>query len=152
MTSSSGKSVVFRVERCLCAIPLESVVETMRPLPIERLATPPEFVLGVAIVRGAPLPVVDLGRLLGGQDARPTRFMIVRTGSKQIALTVGDVLGVHRIPVESLQELPSLLRNAGSDAVSSIGALDSELLFVLRATRILPDAVLETVASDAEVP
>jgi purine-binding chemotaxis protein CheW len=32
----------------LCALPVESVIETMRVLPIEKIAQAPEFVLGFA--------------------------------------------------------------------------------------------------------
>ena len=43
-----------------CAIPLDYVAETMRPLPIEPVAGTPGFVRGVSVIRGAPTPVVDL--------------------------------------------------------------------------------------------
>ena len=45
----------------LAALPLEHVVETMRPLPVEPLGDAPRFILGLSIVRGEPIPVVDVG-------------------------------------------------------------------------------------------
>ena len=41
----------------------------------------------------------------------------------------------------TMAELPPLLREARSDAVEAIGVRDDELLLVLRATRLVPEAV-----------
>ena len=55
--------LVVMVGARACAIPLDHVAETMRPLPIEPVAGTPGFVRGVSVIRGAPTPVVDqIGR------------------------------------------------------------------------------------------
>ena len=56
--------LVVTVGARACAIPLQHVAETMRPLPIEPVAGTPGFVRGVSVIRGAPTPVVDLRALL----------------------------------------------------------------------------------------
>ncbi|HZE91839.1 MAG TPA: chemotaxis protein CheW, partial [Rhizobacter sp.] len=70
-------SVICRVQGRLCALPLSHVVETMRPLPTETIAGAPDFVCGLAVIRGAPVPVVDLARLLGATDTQARRFVTV---------------------------------------------------------------------------
>ncbi len=144
---SSGRWLLCRALRHLCAMPIENAVEIMRPLPTEPLAGAPPFVLGLAIVRGRPLPVVDMGHLLGGQESHPGRFVTVRIGERQVALALDGVLGVHTITSESLYELPPLLRDAGWDAVDAIGSLDAELLLILRHSCIVPDEVWATIAA-----
>jgi purine-binding chemotaxis protein CheW len=68
----------------LCALPLDSVAETMRPLPIEVLPGCPPFVRGVAVIRGRPTPVADLGVLLGAADPpQPVRFVMLKTGGNK---------------------------------------------------------------------
>jgi len=57
--------LLFRIGGRLCALRLESVLETMRPLPVEPMAGTPPFVLGISIVRGVAMPVVDPARLFG---------------------------------------------------------------------------------------
>ena len=52
--------LVFRVLTFHCALPLEHVSETMRPLPVEPIAGVISPVAGVAIIRGGPVPVVDV--------------------------------------------------------------------------------------------
>lgn len=145
----AAPSLLLRVRGRLCALPLEHVVETMRPLPVRPVADTPPFVTGVSVIRGAAVPVVDVARLLNPsadpRDSTPrgaARFVTVRTADRTVALDVDAVVGVRRLPAGALGELPPLLRDAGSDAVAAIGTLDAELILVLRAARLLPgDAV-----------
>jgi purine-binding chemotaxis protein CheW len=140
---STGLSLVCRVQARLCALPLEHVVETMRPLAVEPLANAPSFVLGLAVVRGEPLAVVDAARVMGMQDAPIGRFVTVAVGVRRIALAVGDVVGMRRLPPGSLRALPPLLHEAAGDVVDAVGLLDAELLLMLRSARLLPDDVPE---------
>src|SRR5262245_22426163 len=56
-----GRSVVLvRARSWTCALRIEDAIEIMRPLPIQPLAGVPDFVRGLAIVRGKVLPVLDL--------------------------------------------------------------------------------------------
>jgi len=132
-------------------MPLAQVVETMRPLPVVPVAGAPEFVLGISIIRGAPVPVVDGAALLGA-DAHATRLVIVRIDGRQVALAVDEVLGARPIGRDSLRVVPPLLREARGDAVSSIGSLDAELLLFLEAVRILPDAAWKALERAMESP
>jgi purine-binding chemotaxis protein CheW len=132
--------LLFRVQERFCALPIEQVVETMRPLPIEPLSGAPDFVLGVAVVRGAPIPVVGAARLLGADvEARPGRFITVRVGERRVALAVSAVEGVRALPLSSLQALPPVLGDAEAVAVSLLGTLDAGLLLVLNGLRLVPE-------------
>jgi purine-binding chemotaxis protein CheW len=131
-----------RVRERLCALPVAHVVETMRPLAIEPLAAMPAFVRGLARIRGAAVPVVDAGALLGARDeARFTRFVTVRAGERRVALAVEEVLGVRELAAAALQDLPPLLREAGEALVAAVGSLDTGLLVVLHAARIVPSTL-----------
>ncbi len=127
----------------LCALPLAHVIETMRPLPIEPFGGMAPFVSGASVVRGAPVPVIDLGLVLGlatGGEQQPGRFVLLRAGERRVALAVEAVIGIREIASESLGELPRLLNEAKAEVVSAIGALDSALLLVLEAMRLAPDS------------
>ena len=127
-----------------CAVPLAHVIETMRPLPIEAIPGMPPFVRGLAVVRGSPAPVVDLAEALGATETHaPTRFVLLRLGSRRAVLAVSAVVGVRDLDVVSLEQMPPLLRGAGAALVEAIGMLDAELLVVLHATRILPEETWE---------
>jgi purine-binding chemotaxis protein CheW len=122
-----------------CGIPLAHVEETMRPLPVERVPGAPDFVLGLAVIRGAPMPVLDAAALLEGRDASPSRFVVLAVAGRRVALAVGAVLGVETIARASLAELPPLLGEARREVVAAIGAADGCLLLVLEAMLVLPE-------------
>jgi purine-binding chemotaxis protein CheW len=140
------RDLLCRVGDLLCALPLEHVEEAMRPMAVEAIAGVPSFVLGLAVVRGAPIPVVDAAILLTGLASHPTRFVTVKTGSRRVALAVDDVIGVVAIPSGSLDALPPVFQGVSVDVISAIGTLDADLLLVLQSTRLIPEefwAVLE---------
>ena len=131
--------LLFRARDRLCAIPVAEVAEIMRPLPLERLAALPDFVLGLGGIRGASVPVVDAGALLGGGAvaARPPgRFVLLRVGKRSVALAVEAVVGVRSLATDALGTLPPLLGEAGRELIAAIGAADGEFLLVLRTVRL----------------
>ena len=144
----SFSCLLCRVGGMLCALALEHVEETMRPLPVEPLAGVPSFIQGLAVVRGIPTPVVDTALLLGGAAShprQPTRFVTVKAGTRRVALAVDTVVGVVAIPSSSVDALPPLFENAGLTAIDTIGVLDAELLLVLHHTRLVPDEAWEAI-------
>jgi len=135
--------LVTRVGGMTCAFPIQHVVETMRPLPIEPIGRSADEALalidGVAMIRGAAVPVVDARKLLGVTGGQATRFVVVRAGERRIALVVDAVLDVVRIDPGALSGLPPLMGGASRGSISAIGARDAGLLVVLDAARVLPD-------------
>ena len=113
----------------------------MRALEVKPLAGTPAFVSGVSIIRGAPLPVVDTASLLGVNQPHPKYFVTIKAGDRRVVLAIDAVLKVAAVPAGSIHELPPLLDDAGSQMISAIGALDADLLLVLRNARLIPEAV-----------
>ncbi|HEY4186515.1 MAG TPA: chemotaxis protein CheW [Polyangia bacterium] len=140
--SKSNLAIVCRVRDRHCALFASQVIETLRPLPTAPLAAMPPFVKGLAVIRGTPTPVVDAGALLGDTaEARPTRFVVIRLGERQVALAVEAVLGVRALSSALLTDLPPLLRHASEDTVSKLGTLDAELLVVLDGAYLVPSSL-----------
>jgi purine-binding chemotaxis protein CheW len=109
--------------------------------------------MGVAVIRGVAVPVVDVGALLGSSEPpRPTRFITLAIGERTVALAVEGIVGVRILPDDALEDLPPLLRDARLDVVDRIGTLDARLLVVLRTARIVTDAVLSALARDRSAP
>jgi purine-binding chemotaxis protein CheW len=132
-------SLLCRVGALLCALPLEHVEETMRPLAVEAIAGMPSFVRGLTVVRGVPIPVVDAASLLSGGVSRPARFVTLKTGRRRIALAVDAVVGVIEISPASLNALPLVFHDSSLDAIAAVGTLDDDLLLVLRSARLVPE-------------
>ncbi len=119
------------------ALPMADVIETMRVLPIETVAGAPRLVIGLSVIRGAAVPVLDTVRLFEAETTRYERLVTVRTGGRTVAFAASAVLAVQSIEDSRREELPPLLRDA--EAIASLARLDEELVFVLRAARTIPD-------------
>jgi purine-binding chemotaxis protein CheW len=142
--SKQSRTLVVGVKGRLCAVPLAHVIEIMRPLAVEPISDVPSFVQGISIIRGIPTPVVDLGALLGMPNGAADRFVTLRAGERQVALSVDSVLGVRELDASKIGELPPLLQGASKDAIEAMGTLDEQLLVVLSAGWELPDEVWQT--------
>lgn len=138
-SSSTTAALLVRVAGRACALPLEPVLETSRPLPLQAVAGAPSFVSGVALMRGVPTPVLDLAALLGSGPQTPRRLVRLRVGQRCVALAVEEVLGVRTLDGERTG-LPPLLQHVGGETLSSLETLDAELLWVLRECVTLPDS------------
>jgi purine-binding chemotaxis protein CheW len=144
MNETPVPALLVRVTTHTCALRLSNVIEVMRPLPVEALADAPEMVRGITVIRGRPVPVVALAALFDGGDSPAKRLVVVRAGDKQVALAVDAVLGVGEFAASTLSAMPPLLRDAAAGVVQTIGALDSDLFFVLNTASIIPNDLLES--------
>jgi len=129
--------LVFSVADINCALPAAHVIETMRMLPVVAVDDMPPFALGVALIRGASVPVIDLGTLLGRTSAAPARLVTVRTGSGVAALAVDAVRGLERFDRSELARRPEGLSEGPAPLVRALAAKDRALHLVLDATRLL---------------
>lgn len=129
-----------------CAFPLHHVVETMRPLPIKHLADTPGFVRGLSIIRGTPTPVIDLKALLENCENCPSYgcFVSLKLDDRRVVIGVDSVVGLINLHSVQLAELPPLLKDVSANLIESFASLDSKLLLLLRAVRLVPDEVWTT--------
>jgi len=67
------------------------------PLPCDDPA-----LLGLAAVRGTPLPVYDLAALLGEGAAKAPRWMILSHGPDRLALAFDELEGYLRVPLADI--------------------------------------------------
>jgi|SRR3954469_1153792 purine-binding chemotaxis protein CheW len=159
MAASGGSTGVRRLLACrvgtkICGLPLDRVIETMRPLPAEPLAQMASFVSGVALIRGRPTPVVDARKLLGSDaEEPPTRYVTLgvseAVAQRVAALAVDGVLGVRDVAVETLDSLQGLLGEEHSEVVAALGTLDTALLLVLEGARLLPETTWQALEQES---
>ncbi|MGH7092501.1 MAG: chemotaxis protein CheW [Stellaceae bacterium] len=141
------KWLVCRAGSRLCAVPLASVVETMRALPIEPLTGGPHAVVGLCMIRGAPVPVVDVAALFGDERCAAARLVTLSVAGRRVALALAAIVGIRAFATADSGPLPPLLRDASTEAIAAISALDGEFVLVLQAARLVPEAALDTQAA-----
>jgi purine-binding chemotaxis protein CheW len=146
---AAAMSLVFRAGSVLCAVRLDEVIETMRPLAVRPLAGTPAFVRGVTIMRGVPTPVIDVARLVGSKQAKVSRFLAVRTERGPIALATGPIFGIRATAADGLAQHSALFGGAASRLVAGVGMIDAEPLLLLQSMRVVPDEVW---AAAADMP
>jgi purine-binding chemotaxis protein CheW len=139
-------ALVFRAGALLCALPLDEVIETMRPLETRPLAGTPGYVHGISVLRGVPTPVIDVARLLAGVAGEIERYVAVRTERGPVALATGTVLGIRATDAAPAEAHPALL-GGSHRLVAGVGTLGSEPLLLLQSMRAVPDEVWEAAAA-----
>jgi two-component system chemotaxis sensor kinase CheA len=53
------------------------------------------------VVRGTPVALVDLGRVLGIEGCQPTAAVVAELGERRVALAVDRVIGHEQVVVKS---------------------------------------------------
>jgi len=148
-TPAGDSSLVFRAGPLLCALRLDEVIETMRPLTIHPLAGTPAFVSGICIMRGLPSPVIDVARLLGGARAEISRFVAVRTERGPVAFATGVIHGVRPVSADAASRHKALLGDAPARLVAAVGTIDAEPVLLVQSMRLVPDEVWAAAAAVA---
>src|SRR5271154_1414464 len=85
--------LLFRAERRTYALPVESIVEVIRVPAVTRVPQAPKALFGVAILRGAVLPLASLRVLLGmpaASESAASRAIVVG-GDAPIAIAVDAI-------------------------------------------------------------
>jgi len=142
--------LIVRMKNCVCALPLENVIETMRPLPIAEVAGAPEFLRGVSLIRGIATPVLDLDAMLGSANPGARRIVTMNCRVRQIALAVEGVMDVRDLGMMAAErEFPALLRSASRECVAKMDCLDGEMLVVLRKSWRVPEEVWRAIEVEA---
>jgi purine-binding chemotaxis protein CheW len=139
---AENRYLVCRVGGGLCAVPVTTVRETMRPQPVTPLADGPPYLSGVAVVRGALTPVVDAGALVSGIPVNAGRLLSLAAADRSVALAVESVVGVRVIEPDALVDLPD------GGPVAGLGVLGDRMLAVLDAVRVVPEPVWDTVLDE----
>jgi purine-binding chemotaxis protein CheW len=91
---------LFALDELRYAVYLSAVERVVRAVEITPLPKAPEIVLGVINVQGRVLPVLDIRKRfrLPAREMKPDdRFIIARTATRQVALVVDSVAGVHEL-------------------------------------------------------
>jgi purine-binding chemotaxis protein CheW len=92
--------------------------QTVTPLP-----KAPTLIEGLIDLRGAVVPVVDLGTVLGGEPVKDTgraRFAVVSVEGLVFGMRIEAATHVLSIEATQLEEPPALATQSGYDAVRAV--------------------------------
>jgi purine-binding chemotaxis protein CheW len=143
----------FEVGGRVIAIDVVNVREVVRWQPVTPLPKSPSLIDGVVDLRGALVPVVDLGRALNERKVEPssaTRIVVTETNGLIVGLMVDSAIEVLQVSAASMEDPPLLATHAGYEAVRAvIRRPDSEPIVVL-SLEYLIESVYRSVLTDHE--
>lgn len=113
----------FGVGGRVLAMDVGHLREVVRWQPVTPLPNAPELIEGVIDLRGSVVPVVDLGRALGGAPVEPglaTRIVVTEVDGLVMGLVVDAAIEVTPVEVTRLEDPPALATQTGYDAVRAV--------------------------------
>lgn len=123
----SGANLVnlacFEVKGRLYALDVAHVREIVRTREITPLPLAPGLIEGVAELRDGVVPVIDLGRVLGGDpcDLGPkARIAVLEIDDLVLGLLVERAADVLSLDASALEDPPSLATQAGYEAIRAV--------------------------------
>jgi purine-binding chemotaxis protein CheW len=113
----------FEVHGREYALDVAQIREIVRAAEVTPLPKAPVLIEGVVDLRGSVVPVVDLGRALGGEPVAPgpaARIVLLELDGLRLGLRVAAALDVLAADAGSLASPPALATHAGYDAVRAV--------------------------------
>ena len=96
--------LTFELGDAYYSLPLRSVHEILRTLPITVVPRAPDFVVGVITVRGKIITVMDPAKRLNvDSPSVPGRVLLVHNGEEIVGVAVQRVVQVHRLLSEDIE-------------------------------------------------
>ena len=143
----------FEVGGRTIAIDVANVREVVRWQPVTPLPRSPVLIEGVIDLRGALVPIVDLGRALNEVKVEPssnTRIVVVETDGLVIGLMVDSAIEVLQVGAASMEDPPALATHAGYEAARAVVRRpDSDPIVVLSLEYLL-ESVYRSVPTTRE--
>lgn len=147
--------VVFSLDNEEYAVPVLSVAEVVATLEITPFPNAPNYIIGLANLRGKILPVLDLEKkfhLNSAKDGVRGHIMVAESVQKvQFGILVDKVKEIVKIPRDAIQPPPVMLKaKIGNDYLPGVivlenasGAEKSRILLILDMPKILSDKTIE---------
>ncbi len=131
----------FEVAGRIYAMDVTQVREVVRWQTVTPLPNAPELIEGVIDLRGSVVPVVDLGRALGGsgiEASNRARIVVTDVDGLSVGLSVEAAIEVLPVELTALEDPPALATQAGYGTTRAIiRREDQEPIMVLSLEHLL---------------
>lgn len=138
--------ISFRIGDQEFCVDIMAVREIRGWTPATPLPRSPAFMKGVINLRGAVLPIVDLGSRLGLTTGEPSArhvIMVAHIGGRLVGLLVDAVSDIIQLTDEAVQPTPDVASDQVRAFVKGIFALDGRMVSLIDLDHILPEPEAE---------
>lgn len=138
--------IAFRVgdqEFCVDIMQVREIRGWTQATPLPRA---PNYIKGVINLRGAVLPVVDLGARLGLAVTEVTArhvIMVVNQGSRTLGLLVEAVSDIINMTEDMIQPTPDMACDTVKTFVKGLFSIDGRMISLISLERVLPEVEAE---------
>ena len=148
--SGVGRELIsFRIGEQEFCVDIMEVREIRGWTPATALPQAPPFVRGVINLRGAVLPIVDLGARLGLGAADPTArhvIIVAQVQNQIVGLLVDAVSDILTVTDEDIQPTPDVASEMVRNFVRGLLAIEGRMVSFISLDRVLPDRELDHAA------
>lgn len=141
---SEVQVVLFTTAGQTYGVPVNQVQSIERLEEITSVPNTLPFIQGVAELRGAIVPVINLrirvGAEISGQETDRQRMIVVQIADMHVGLLVEAVLDVKTVEEESIQAPPALIGGLEARYLWGIVSTKEETLVLLNLEKILSEA------------
>lgn len=145
-TTSACEFVVFRVGAQEFGVDIRSVQEIRGWTPATVLPHAPSYVRGVINLRGAVLPIVDLGERLGlGATATSERnvIIVVQVGAQTVGMLVDAVSDIQSHGLDAVQPTPDIAASSVKTFLRGILAVEGRMIGLVKLDAVMATALEE---------
>lgn len=138
--------IAFRIgdqEFCVDIMQVREIRGWTQATPLPRT---PGFMKGVINLRGAVLPIVDLGARLGLKTTEPTArhvIMVINQGARTMGLLVDAVSDIIDVTEDMVQPTPDVACDQVKAFVKGLFAIDGRMISLITLDRVLLDVEAE---------
>lgn len=148
--SGIGRELIsFRIGEQEFCVDIMEVREIRGWTPATALPQAPPFVRGVINLRGAVLPIVDLGARLGLGTADPTArhvIIVAQVQNQIVGLLVDAVSDILTVTDQDIQPTPDVASEMVRNFVRGLLAIEGRMVSFISLDRVLPDRELDHAA------
>jgi purine-binding chemotaxis protein CheW len=148
--SGVGRELIsFRIGDQEFCVDIMEVREIRGWTPATALPQAPAFVRGVINLRGAVLPIVDLGARLGLSAADPTArhvIIVAQVENQIVGLLVDAVSDILTVTDDMIQPTPDVASEMVRTFVRGLLAIEGRMVSFISLDRVLPDRELDHAA------
>ena len=141
--------IAFRIGAQEFCVDIMEVREIRGWTPATALPQAPPYVRGVINLRGAVLPIVDLGARLGLGAAEPTArhvIMVAQVQNQVVGLLVDAVSDILTVTDDMIQPTPDVASDMVRAFVRGLLAIEGRMVSFISLDRVLPERELDHAA------
>jgi len=160
-TSKMTQLIVFRQGKEEYGIHIDQIKEVVLTPNITKMPQTPDYVKGVANIRGNIIGIVDLEEKFGLKDINSTQkanevsnyTLVIESDTFKVGLLVTEVPNTLSVNVSAIERSVNLMGEQGSeeDYIQGIVKLDDRLIILIDVLRVLTDKELDSLATSQQV-